>query len=52
MGSIRFLPDLPPNRAQLDQRVPMGTVIKCMAVYDEPFWRDDGLSGRDATPAR
>ena len=24
MGSIRFLPDLPPQRAQLDQRVPMG----------------------------
>ena len=23
----------------------MGSVIKCMAVYDEPFWRDDGLSG-------
>ena len=30
---------------QLDQRVPMGTVIKCLAVYDEPFWRDTGLSG-------
>ena len=24
----------------------MGSVIKCMAVYDEPFWRDDGLSGQ------
>ena len=23
----------------------MGSVIKCMAVYDEPFWRRDGLSG-------
>jgi len=25
--------------------VPMGTVIKCLAIYDKPFWRDDGLSG-------
>ena len=24
----------------------MGTVMKCMAVYDEPFWREDGLSGQ------
>ncbi len=45
VGSIRFLPDLPPQRAQLDQRVPMGSVIKCMAVYDKPFWRDQGKSG-------
>jgi monoamine oxidase len=26
--------------------MPMGTVVKCMAVYDEPFWRGDGLSGQ------
>ena len=23
----------------------MGTVIKCMAIYDKPFWRDEGLNG-------
>ena len=23
----------------------MGAVIKCVAPYDEPFWRADGLSG-------
>ena len=23
----------------------MGTVIKCMAIYDRPFWRDQGLNG-------
>ena len=23
----------------------MGSVVKCMAVYDEPFWRADGLNG-------
>ena len=25
--------------------MPQGAIIKCMAVYDEPFWRADGLSG-------
>lgn len=45
VGSIRFLPDLTSQRAQLNQRVPMGSVFKCMAVYDKPFWREQGLSG-------
>jgi monoamine oxidase len=44
-GRIDYEPALPAARDQLTQRVPMGTVIKCMAIYDEPFWRDDGLSG-------
>ncbi len=44
-GRIRYRPHLPAQRDQLTQRVPMGSVIKCMAVYDEPFWRADGLSG-------
>jgi monoamine oxidase len=44
-GRIRYQPHLPARRDQLTQRVPMGSVIKCMAVYDQPFWRADGLSG-------
>ena len=24
----------------------MGSVIKCMAVYEEPFWRERGLTGQ------
>ncbi|MGI9020419.1 MAG: flavin monoamine oxidase family protein [Solirubrobacterales bacterium] len=44
-GRIRYAPKLPANRDQLTQRIPMGSVVKCMAVYDEPFWRADGLSG-------
>jgi monoamine oxidase len=44
-GRIAYEPHLPAPRDQLTQRVPMGSVIKCMAVYDRPFWRDDGLSG-------
>ena len=34
------------ERDQLTQRMPDGSVIKCMAVYDEPFWRADGLTGQ------
>jgi monoamine oxidase len=44
-GRLAYSPELPPNRDQITQRMPMGTVIKCMAVYERPFWRDDGLSG-------
>ena len=43
---IDHRPALPPLRAQLEQRVPMGTVIKCQARYPTPFWRDDGLTGQ------
>jgi monoamine oxidase len=42
---IDYAPKLPGYRDQLTQRMPQGTVWKCMAVYDEPFWRRDGLSG-------
>jgi hypothetical protein len=42
---IRFEPALPPAHAKLLARVPMGRVIKLQAVYDEPFWRADGLAG-------
>jgi monoamine oxidase len=44
-GRIAYDPPLPGFRDQLTQRVPMGTVAKCMALYDEPFWRSEGLSG-------
>jgi monoamine oxidase len=43
---IDYDPPLPGQRDQLTQRMPMGSVIKCMAVYEEPFWRDDGLTGQ------
>ncbi len=46
-GSIRRQPAPPASRAQLEQRVPMGSVIKCLAIYEDgPFWREDGLSGQ------
>ena len=45
-GRIDYAPGLPALRDQLTQRVPMGTVIKVQCVYDEPFWRADGLAGQ------
>lgn len=42
---IRYEPALPALRDGLTQRMPMGTAIKMMLVYDQPFWRKDGLSG-------
>ncbi len=45
-GRIDYEPGLPGWRDQFTQRMPQGSVIKCMAVYEEPFWRGDGLSGQ------
>jgi len=45
-GRIDYDPTLPGLRDQLTQRVPMGSVIKCEAVYAAPFWRAAGLSGQ------
>jgi len=52
---IDYDPILPGQRDQLTQRMPQGTVWKCMAIYDEPFWRADGLTGQatsDVGPVR
>jgi len=54
-GRIQYFPALPASRDQFMQRVPNGSVIKCEAVYDRPFWRDAGLTGQavsDADPVR
>jgi monoamine oxidase len=45
LAGVPFEPPLPPRRAQLQQRLPMGAVVKFLAVYERPFWRDAGLSG-------
>jgi monoamine oxidase len=45
-GRIEYEPALPHWREQLTQRTPMGSVIKCQVIYDEPFWRNEGLSGQ------
>ena len=48
--SIAYEPTLPVDRALLHQRMPSGAVIKISIVYDEPFWRADGLSGQSTSP--
>jgi monoamine oxidase len=40
-----------PDRDRLGERLLPGALTKCMALYEEPFWRDDGLSGESATDA-
>ena len=45
-GRIEFVPALPPVHDGLSQKIPMGAVIKCHAVYNAPFWRAAGLNGR------
>ena len=54
-GRLAYRPVLPGWRNQLTQRMPMGSVIKVHTLYDEPFWREQGLSGLafgDSGPVR
>lgn len=48
-GRLSYQPPMPALRDQLTQKVPAGSVIKCFAVYPEPFWRAEGLNGQVAT---
>jgi monoamine oxidase len=45
LKGIEWNPALSDERIQLSQRMPMGCVWKCYAVYDRPFWRERGLNG-------
>jgi putrescine oxidase len=47
---ITFVPALPGSRQQLHQHLSMGSVLKVHVVYDEPFWREAGLSGTAVSP--
>ncbi|MGH3411718.1 MAG: flavin monoamine oxidase family protein [Marmoricola sp.] len=42
---IRFTPEMPAQRRQLMRRMDMGNLMKCDAVYAEPWWREKGLNG-------
>jgi monoamine oxidase len=44
-GRIAYDPPLSGYRDQLTQRFPMGACVKCLAFYEDPFWRAEGLSG-------
>jgi putrescine oxidase len=49
-AAIRFSPALPAWRMRLQQTSSQGSVTKVLAVYPEPFWRADGLSGEGFAP--
>jgi monoamine oxidase len=44
-GRLSYDPPLPSARDALTQRIPHGAAMKCVAVYERPFWREEGLSG-------
>jgi monoamine oxidase len=43
---VDFQPLLPPLRSDLQQRVPMGALMKVEARYERPWWRELGLNGQ------
>jgi monoamine oxidase len=45
-GRISYPGGLPAARTRLHTQVRMGSIGKFQAVYDAPFWRDQGLSGQ------
>jgi putrescine oxidase len=47
---ICFEPSLPAWRMRLHQAMTQGDVIKVLAAYDSPFWREDGLAGEGFAP--
>src|SRR4051812_20190408 len=54
-GRLQYTPRLPALRDQLTQRMPQGSVMKVIAIYDKPFWRDKGWTGQvvsDVGPAQ
>lgn len=48
---IRFEPQLPGRREQLTERMASGALTKCTAVYERPFWREQGLTGEAVSDA-
>lgn len=46
-AGIAFTPALPEPLVRVMQGTPtfMANAVKCLAVYESAFWRDDGLSG-------
>jgi monoamine oxidase len=46
---IEFDPPLPETRRRLAERLRPGRLNKCIALYETPFWRRQGLSGESVT---
>jgi monoamine oxidase len=49
-GRIEYDPPLPESHAQLLRRMMSGSAIRGITIYDEPFWRKEGLSGMSVAP--
>ena len=49
-GKIDYSPALPSAKAKLLKAITPGTLLKLEAIYDRPFWRDQGLSGQAVSP--
>ncbi|HEV7624859.1 MAG TPA: NAD(P)/FAD-dependent oxidoreductase [Amnibacterium sp.] len=49
---IDYVPALPARRHVMHQHLSLGLVIKVHAVYETPFWREEGLSGTAFSPYR
>jgi monoamine oxidase len=49
-SQIAYEPGLPVEHMYLLQRSPMGTIMRALVAYDEPFWRRDGLTGESMAP--
>jgi monoamine oxidase len=47
---IVYEPALPAMHTHLLRRLAAGSIIRGIAVYEEPFWRGDGFSGLSAAP--
>jgi monoamine oxidase len=45
-AKLAYRPDLPPARASLLTGMTMAASVKFHAVYQRPFWRDQGLNGQ------
>lgn len=44
-AGIRFEPALPGDHVALMHAAPAGCEVKTVVLYDEPFWRAEGISG-------
>jgi monoamine oxidase len=49
-GRIEYDPMLREGHAQLLRRMLSGSAIRGITIYDEPFWRKQGLSGMSVAP--
>jgi monoamine oxidase len=48
---VEFEPALPDAHRLVGERLLPGRLTKCMALYEQPFWRSDGYSGEAVTDA-